>query len=264
MLINRKKLMSSVAALLTLSATALASRPDEAHSDTQPPEGLEAVQLEAEALLKSSFSSMQFYSIKPSLVQGLYEIDTGNNIIYFNSEANVLIFGQMYNHLGENLSEKAISAAAAERLKDIDLSVALTFGPDDAPVITEYSNPLCGWCQRLHDWFDSELRDLPVKRQIVFAVGHSTQAQDLAEHILCSDDPEQAFADIYSRRRPARLERCEEGYDRVQAHIQITQAAGVSSTPTLFADGERIRGFDEAKIREYLLTASQTVPSGGR
>lgn len=261
---QRKKLTNSVAALLTLSATALASGPEDTHSDTQSPQGLEAVQTEAEALLKASFSNMRFYSVKPSIVEGLYEIDTGSNIIYFNSDANILIFGEMYNHLGENLSEKAVAAAAAERLKDIDLSVALTFGPDDAPVITEYSNPLCGWCQRLHGWFDSDGRNLPVRRQIVFAVGHSSQAQGLAEHILCSDDPEQAFAEVYSRRRPARLERCEEGYDRVQAHIQITQAAGVSSTPTLFADGERIRGFDEAKIREYLLTASQTISSGGR
>jgi thiol:disulfide interchange protein DsbC len=252
---TKRMLLSSVAAFGMLSSIAV-----------QADDGLSAdidIQAQAEQLLKSSFSNFQFYSVKPSAVKGLYEIDTGSNIVYYSADANVLIFGEMYNDRGENLSEASIALAAAERLKDLDLSVALEFGPADAPVITEYSNPLCGWCQRLHGWFDGEGRDLNVRRQIIFAVGHSSKSQELAEHILCSDDPEQAFADVYSRRTPRRLLRCDEGRDLVQQHIQITQAAGVSSTPTLFADGERIRGFDAVKIRDYLVAANiQEIPQG--
>lgn len=254
-MVIKRTLLSGVAALGMLSSiTVNAQSTAEADLD---------VQAHAEQLLKSSFSNFEFYSVSPSIVKGIYEIDTGSNIVYYSADANVLIFGEMYNERGENLSEAAIALNAAERLKNLDLSVALEFGPADAPVLTEYSNPLCGWCQRLHGWFDGEGRGLNVRRQIIFAVGHSSKSQELAEHILCSDDPEQAFADVYGRRTPRRLLRCDEGRDLVEQHIQITQAAGVSSTPTLFADGERIRGFDAAKIRDYLVAANnQETPQG--
>ena len=271
MIVHRIVKSGTVATALMLSVYGLplwAEDENTAQSTAQKTEqkinpGMDHIQAQAEQLLKSSFSNFQFYSIKPSAVGGLYEIDTGGNIVYYSPDASVLIFGEMYNDRGENLSQVAVAAAAAERLKDLDLSVALEFGPEGAPLLTEYSNPLCGWCQRLHGWFDNEGRELAVRRQIIFAVGHSRQSQDLAEHILCSDDPERAFADVYSRKTPGQLLRCDDGNARVQQHIQITQAAGVSSTPTLFADGERIRGFDEVKIREYLLAASaQETPTG--
>lgn len=255
-----RTLLSSAATIAMFASVTLSPSLVATAEDAVAPDDIQA---EAEQLLKSSFANFQFYSVKPSAVDGLYEIDTGGKIVYYSADANVLIFGEMYNDRGENLSESAISKAAAERLKRLDLSVALEFGPEDAPLLTEYSNPLCGWCQRLHGWFDGEGRDLNVRRQIIFAVGHSTKSQELAEHILCSADPEQAFADVYNRRTPRRLERCDDGYARVQQHIQITQAAGVSSTPTLFADGERIRGFDAMKIREYLIAASPPeIPRG--
>ena len=254
---NRKPLLSFAALSLTLMAALPSSGSDTLPNHSHQSSDLELVQTEAENLLRASFSNFKFYSVKPSVVDGLYEIDTGSNMVYFDPAAKVLLFGEMYNYLGENLSEKAIALASAERMKDLDMSVALSFGPEDAPVLTEYSNPLCGWCQRLHGWLETDARDLKVRRQIIFAVGHSSQAQDLAEHILCADDPEQAFKAVYTKRRLARLNRCDEGYERVQQHIEITQAAGVVSTPTLYADGERIRGFDEARIREFLTQGSR-------
>ncbi len=244
-------------AAIAIAVASLPSRSDDNSLNALLQSDLEGVQQEAEQLLRASFSNFKFYSVKPSIVDGLYEIDTGANMVYFNPDAKVLLFGEMYNHLGENLSEKAIALAAAERMKDLDLSVALSFGPEGAPVLTEYSNPLCGWCQRLHGWLETDVKDLKVRRQIIFAVGHSSQAQGLAEHILCSDDPERAFQNIYNRRRPSQLLRCDDGYERVQQHIQITQAAGVVSTPTLFADGERIRGFDEKRIKDFLIAGGR-------
>ncbi len=258
-----QRFFASTAAISLLAVLALPLRSDDTLSDTQPTSDLGVVSEQAEKLLKSSFSNFQFYSVKPSIIDGLYEIDTGSNIVYYSAKANVLLFGEMYNHLGENLSDKAIAIAAKERLKDLDLSVALEIGPEGAPTLTEYSNPLCGWCQRLHGWLESDMASYPVRRQIIFAVGHSAEAQNLAEHILCSDNPELAFEQVYSRRRPAALKRCDDGYARVQKHIQITTAAGVSSTPTLFADGERIRGFDEGRLRDYLLNASRGAQASG-
>lgn len=248
----------SAAASFLLLMVSLALRAEDAVPDSEQGSDLEAARAQAEQSLKYSFNNFKFHSIDHSVVSGLYEIDTGGRMVYFAPDPGVLIFGEMWNDKGENLSEKALAVAAAERMKEFDFSVALEFGPEDAPLLTEYSNPHCGYCQELHGWLEDLARDgLEVRRQIIFTVGHSRQAQDAAEHILCSDNPEQAFAEVYERREPRTLLRCDEGYARVQQHIEMAEAAGVSGTPTLFADGERIRGFDQAKIREFLDRASQ-------
>jgi len=248
------KTAAASALLFIASIPALADDEDKAQAAK-----LEAARIQAEQSLRFSFNNFKFHSINHSVVDGLYEIDTGGKMVYFAPDAGVLIFGEMWNDLGVNLSEEAIAVAAAERMKDFDFSVALTFGPEDAPLLTEYSNPHCGYCQQLHGWLENLEQDgLQVRRQIIFTVGHSPEAQNVAEHILCSDDPEKAFADVYERRTPRTLIRCDEGYTRVQKHIEMAEAAGVSGTPTLFADGERIRGFDQAKIREFLDRASLT------
>ena len=248
---------TATASFLLLMAS-LSLSADDAAPDSPIAADLEAARVQAEQSLKYTFNNFKFYSIDHSAVSGLFEIDTGGRMVYFAPDPGVLIFGEMWNDKGENLSEKALAVAAAERMKEFDFSVALEFGPEDAPLLTEYSNPHCGYCQQLHGWLEDLARDgMEVRRQIIFTVGHSREAQDVAEHILCSDNPEKAFSEVYDRREPRTLLRCAEGNARVQQHIEMAEAAGVSGTPTLFADGERIRGFDQAKIREFLDRASQ-------
>ena len=226
--------------------------------DPKDDDGLEAAREKAEASLQHTFSNFEFYSFKPSMIEGIYQIDTGDRMIYYSPAANVILFGEMWDHLGNNLSAAALSVAAQERMTGFDLTSALEFGPEDGPLLTEYSNPHCGYCQQLHGYLDQKQRDdgIEVRRRIIFAVGHSRPAQDAAEHILCSDNPEQAFSEIYQRRNTGPLIRCDEGRKRVLQHIEITRAAGVQGTPTLVVDGEFIRGFHQERIEEFLQQAS--------
>lgn len=247
--IFRKAVVLACLSLLSLGGISAADQT----TDVEAAE-MEQLREKAETSLKQTFSNFKFYSFEPTTIPGLYQIDVGSNMIYYHPESGQLIFGQIYDENGQNLTEIALSKASAERMKSFDYSAALELGPEDAPVLVEFSNPFCGHCQNLHRWLETgTVKDVPVRRRIIFAVGHSRQAQDAAEHILCSDDKEAAFAEIYERRSPRRLRRCEEGYELVQKHIELAEAAGVTGTPTLFAEGKRIRGFDQPKIEEFLM-----------
>jgi len=184
----------------------------------------------AEEKLGQTFANFNFFSIEESAIPGMYQIDAGAQMVYYQPEAGVLLFGNMFNEQGENLTEIALAKATASRMENMDLSVALEFGPEDAPVLTEFSNPHCGYCQRLHDWLDEDMASKPVRRRIIFAVGNNRQAQDVAEHILCSKDKEQAFNDVYSRRSPRDLM----GYARETGYtpstVASTAAAASAST----------------------------------
>ena len=226
--------------------------------DESPVTALEAARIKAEENLKHTFSKFEFYSIKASVIDGLFEIDTGSQMIYYAPDANVILFGEMWDNQGNNLTQAALSTAATERMKDFDLSHALEFGPEGAPLITEYSNPHCGYCQEFHAYLESKGRNenVKVRRRIIFTVGHSEKAQQAAEHILCSDDPEQAFSDIYERKHRGPLIKCAEGRERLLQHIEIARTAGVQGTPTLVVGGELVRGFHKARIEEFLQQAS--------
>jgi len=59
---------------------------------------LEAAREKAEASLQHTFSNFEFYSFKPSVIEGLYQIDTGDRMIYYSPAANVILFGEMWDH----------------------------------------------------------------------------------------------------------------------------------------------------------------------
>lgn len=214
---------------------------------------------DAQETLKQTFSNFEFQSFEVSPVDGVYQIDTGEQMIYYAPRSNVLFFGEMWDADGNNLTEAALTAAAEQRMAGIDFSSALEFGPIGAPLITEYSNPECGYCQRLHAFLDEKAEGgvIPVRRRIIFAVGHSKTAQGLAEHILCSENPEETFSEIYERRKPQTLLNCAEGRTRLNEHMRIAKAAGIRGTPTLNIGGDYVRGFDQARLETFLENTSE-------
>ncbi|RMB05039.1 DsbC family protein [Eilatimonas milleporae] len=253
--------VSVFAALLAVQSGLLFTAAyDQAGPSSEAPDRdavLDDKRAQAETALKQTFSQFRFLSFEPSSIPGLYQIDTGDRLIYYSDEAMAFIFGTVWNRFGVNLTAEAMSAAVVERMKDFDYSLALEFGPPDAPLLTEYSNPHCAYCQELHAWLrEQERTGERIRRRVIFAVGHSLQAQKAAEHILCSDDPEAAYHAVYSRRQPDLLQQCEKGRAAVLAHIDMTRDAGISGTPTLFADGQFIRGFDQRAISDFLQNAN--------
>lgn len=224
-----RRMKHIVAAMMVSTSVQAGSGPD------LDLEAMERAKTEAEVNLKQTFSNFAFQSFEASPVDGVYQIDTGEQMIYYAPGADVLFFGEMWDADGNNLTDAALTAATEKRMASIDFASALEFGPIGAPLITEYSNPECGYCQRLHAFLEkgAEGGARPVRRRIIFAVGHSKTAQGLAEHILCSENPEQAFSEIYERRKPQTLLSCDEGRTRLAEHMRIAKAAGIRGTPTL-------------------------------
>lgn len=246
--------MKHIAVAMMMSTSVLAGSGPDLDMDA-----MERAKAEAEEALKQTFSNFAFQSFEVSPVDGVYQIDTGEQMIYYAPGANVLLFGEMWDADGNNLTEAALTAAAEQRMAGIDFSSALEFGPVGAPLITEYSNPECGYCQRLHAFLEKKAKgdSRLVRRRIIFAVGHSTTAQGLAEHILCSENPEEAFSEIYERRKPQTFLSCDEGQARLEEHMKIAKAAGIRGTPTLNIGGDYVRGFDQARLETFLETTSE-------
>ncbi|MCP3732178.1 DsbC family protein [Sphingomonas sp. MG17] len=232
-----------------LAAPALAQ--DASPSSEEP---LAAAARDAQQALRQTFTNLQFEDFGPAPVKGpLYQANAGGRMIYFAPESGHLLFAAVYDRNGVNVTALAQDASARKRLGAIDTSKALAIGPQSAPVVIEFTDPDCPYCQALDRFWSSKAAEgKQVRRLVFFVSGIHPQAAAKAEHILCAADPEAAFRAVYSGSVPKTLGKCAEGATKVAAHAEMVRKLGVSGTPTLFADGKLISGFQQAEIEAFL------------
>jgi len=215
---------------------------------------LAAAAREAESELRQTFTNLQFENFGPAPVKGpIYQASAGGRIIYYAPESEHLLFTEVYDRNGQNLTALAQNTAAARKLAGIDTSKALPIGPEGAPVVIEFTDPDCPYCRALDRfWAAKAVEGKPVRRLIFFVSGIHPEAAAKAEHIHCSPDKEAAFKAIYTGAAPTPLRKCAEGRARVETDAAIVREVGIGGTPTLIANGKIISGFRQAEIEEFL------------
>ena len=211
----------------------------------QAADPLTAAARDAESELRQTFVNLQFEDFGPAPVKGpIYQATAGGRIIYYAPDSEHLLFAEIYDRNGQNLTALAQNAASAKKLAGIDTGMALAIGPAGAPTVSEFTDPDCPYCRAL----DS---------------GIHAEAAAKAEHVLCSPDKEAAFKAIYAGTAPTPLRTCAEGKARVEAHAGIVGKTGITGTPTLIADGQMISGFRQAEI-EAFLDGKKALANAGR
>ncbi|MGE4411851.1 MAG: DsbC family protein [Sphingobium sp.] len=218
----------------------------------QAADPLTAAARDAESELRQTFVNLQFEDFGPAPVKGpIYQATAGGRIIYYAPDSEHLLFAEIYDRNGHNLTALAQNAAATKKLAGIDTSMALAIGPAGAPTVVEFTDPDCPYCRALDRfWAAKAAEGKPIRRLIFFVSGIHAEAAAKAEHVLCSPDKEAAFKAIYAGAAPLRT--CAEGKARVEAHAGIVGKTGITGTPTLIADGQMISGFRQAEIEAFL------------
>ena len=211
----------------------------------------------AEGELRQTFTNLQFEDFGPAPIKGpIYQASAGGRIIYYAPQSEHLLFAEVYDRNGQNLTALAQNTAARRKLAGIDTSKALAIGPESAPTVIEFTDPDCPYCRALDRyWAAKAAEGKPVRRLVFFVSGIHPEAAAKAEHILCSSDKEAAFKSIYAGSAPAVLRTCAEGRTKVEAHARIVGSAGITGTPTLIAGGKLISGFQQAEIEAFLSSA---------
>ena len=210
---------------------------------------------EVESTLAAKFNNSKVHDVRPSPIDGLYEVTlSGAQVIYFSATNKALAFGEIYDLDGQSLTAEAIARANRIRLEDLPYDQALVLGPEDGLPIIEFTDPDCPYCLRYDEFIRDS--DVPVKRIIFFMTAiHPQTAPAKAQHILCSDDKTAAFDDIYLRRVQPTVT-CDTGATQLEIHANVSSQWRVRGTPTLILDGSPVTGFRKEVIANYL--ANQT------
>ena len=249
-------------ALTALASIFALAGPSQAEDATSEP-SLAIVAKAAEKQLRQTFTNLQFEDFGPSPVAGpIYQASAGGRLIYYAPQSEHILFATIYDRNGLNLTALDQENRARKQLSAIDPAQALAIGPENAPIIIEFTDPDCPYCRALDRfWATKAAEGKPVRRLIFFVSGIHPDAASKAEHILCSPEPAAAFKAIYNGAKPAKLETCPKGRAKVEADSALVRKIGVSGTPTLIANGTIISGFQQAQLEAFLDTP-QSRPLG--
>jgi thiol:disulfide interchange protein DsbC len=205
--------------------------------------------------------------IEESGIEGLYEVTTGINIAYYAPANGRVIFGELFDKTGKNITaekrQMLIALQEAETAKLIDalpLDKAIRIG-SGKNVVVEFTDIDCPYCRKVEEFFKNR-RD--ITRYIFLFPLEQLHPRSLAKsrEVLCSKDPAKAYrAAMEGKLDKADLKGCddkEKDIDRILAEYKTTaDKLGVSGTPMMWVNKKQVNGADTRKIEEYL--ASKTT-----
>lgn len=233
-----KKLLSALAAMIMCATLSHAQ---------------EDISIEA---FRKAFPNVKADRIVEAEIAGLYEVQAGNNIFYFDPRKDYLLFGDIVTKEGRNISAEKRQDLLSRLVQEIPLEKGLKIGKGKNVVI-EFTDPDCPFCRKASEWFRKEVRE-EVTRYIFFypiAQLHPN-AEAKARYILSAKDRAKAYQEVMSggldKADPGKLASTREGAALLKEHKELAARAGVFATPTLWVNGRHVSGADIPLIEKYL------------
>lgn len=200
---------------------------------------------------------IQIRAIKPSPIDGLYEveIDTGE-IIFTSANGKHFVLGKLFEVQGQrfvNLSEQRQKTERAQTLKTLKKEDMVIFSPagEVKSVVYAFTDVDCGYCQKLHgEMAEYNQAGIEIRYLAFPRAGLGSRTYNEMVSVWCADDRKAAMTTAKSGGQvPAK-----ECNNPVAEQYAMGNAFGVTGTPALvFEDGSLMPGYlPAAKLSAYL------------
>ena len=193
--------------------------------------------------------------IRPTPMQGLYEVRIGTDLFYSDAKGNYLIQGELIDtQARRNLTEDRITKLTELQFKDLPLKDAFTIvrGKGERKLAV-FEDPNCGYCKR----FERDMQK--VDNVTVYMFLYPILSPDSAEksrNIWCAKDKVTAWHDMMLRDKAPASVSCD--VTALQRNLALGKKHKITGTPTLiFEDNSRVPGAIPATEVEKHLTAAK-------
>ncbi|MBV6341398.1 DsbC family protein [Candidatus Magnetobacterium casense] len=134
----------------------------------------------------------------------------------------------------------------------IDKAVRIGMGRN---IVVEFTDPDCPYCRKLADYMNKR-KDV-TRYVFLFPLTQiHPQAQEKSVFILCSKNNAKALEDVmsgkYDKEKIPPCKNPQEATQLLEEHKQMATSVGVTSTPTLIVNGQRVNGADFALIEKII------------
>ena len=226
--------VQSVAVMLVLAGAAFASPP------TVTPE----------VAFRAAFPQVSPDSVSPSEIPGLYEVVSGQNILYYYPEKDLIVTGEIVGKDLKSRTAERRGALAATFVKSLPLDKAVKIG-DGKKVVIEFTDPDCSYCRKASEYFTKRS---DVTRHVFFAPIAHPAAITKIQYILGAKNKAEAYdAMMVGQEIPASAKPASEAVKALaREHLEMAQKAGIQGTPSFFVNGVQVVGADFKKLDELL------------
>lgn len=202
--------------------------------------------------LTASYPRLKIDGIRQAPVEGLYELQSGNNILYYYPEKDYLVFGEIWNREGKSLTAERRQEMVTRKIKDLPLEKALVIGNGKNTVI-EFTDPDCPYCRKVFSYLET----VPDTKQYVFffPLPMHRNAESKVRQVLCSKDKAQAFKEAMSGgfdKKPLNGCKDETVTALMQEHKRLARKIGINGTPFLVINGAVVNGANIPQIQKLL------------
>lgn len=237
---HRILLVLAVAAMLPTAVVAADERQSRSRADA-------VAQLRAS--LEAKHPDVEIDSIRPTPVDGLFEVVSGSNVYYLTPDARYLVRGQLIDLDNErNLTRRRRSEQVHDLIAGLDESRMVVFEPTNGPAkerITVFTDTTCPYCRELHQELLALVDRHPVKvRYLMYPrAGTGSSAADTLRDIWCAAD--RATAMTRAKAGKSIPERDGQCTTPIEEHMRVARELGVRGTPfmVLGDDGPIVPGY---------------------
>jgi thiol:disulfide interchange protein DsbC len=208
----------------------------------------------AQQMIIEQYPELTATDIRPTPVDGIYEVRIGAQVSYMTGDARFLIQGDIYDvEADENLTELRRTTVRLDAINDVGETSMIVFNAEDAKhTITVFTDIDCGYCRKLHREIEGyNERGISVRYMFFPRSGPQTESWFKAENVWCSEDRNSALTQAKAG-IVIESEQCE--LTPVAQHYMLGKSFGIRGTPAIIAEtGELIGGYvSPQELLEYL------------
>lgn len=203
----------------------------------------QAVNAARSAIIKK-FPGVSAQNIKPSPVNGVYEVDVGGDVSYVSADGRYIIAGDLYEiDTRRNLTEDLRMTARVRELAKLNERDMIIFKPTGAVrhTVTVFTDVDCGYCRKLHGEI-AQLNDMGIEVRYLAYPRRGPGSADWTkmEAVWCSKDRKAAITQA-KQGQAVNAAKCA---TPVASQYELGGELGVRGTPAIFsATGEYIGGY---------------------
>jgi thiol:disulfide interchange protein DsbC len=192
-------------------------------------------------------------SVKPTAIDGLYEVESLYDIFYYAPKAEQLVFGELFTRDGTSITARSKRELVARVIASLDLTKSVKSG-SGKNIVIEFTDPDCPHCRNAFDYW----RNVPhvTRYTFLFPIAENhPKAVDKSEWILSNKDKVAALNEVFAGKLDKEIPKgaTEAGTKLLKEHARNAELAHVIGTPLYFVNGRLLPGVNVEAFEASLL-----------